>query len=463
MRRLIGAIVAIAALSASAQERGKLIESVRTRKDPSQTYTLYLPASYDAAKKHPVLLVFDPRGRATFAAEIFREAAEEYGWILISSNGTRSDESNEPNHAALRALLPELGYNAIDPRRVYATGFSGTAMLAWSLGIETKLLAGVIGVGGRMVDTIPPAKFPFAHYGFAGETDFNNSDMRAIDEHLQREGKVHRFQQFDGDHRWITSDLAREAVGYMELIAMKNGLRARDDALTAKLFDHDVANAAKWEAAGRGVDALRLHREIVRTYEGLRDVEASRAAVVRLERDVAVQREIKSQAQWDQFEQRFARDVFATIGNTFAVMRQGDMPPTSATVSRHFKIAELKRRAKADGPEGPTALRLLESAHAQLSFYLMRQLIDRREYALAAAVLGAATEIHPERPVTWYNLGAMQARAGDRKRALQSLEKAIELGYKDAAHLNADDDYAALREDERFKTLVARIEAARTP
>ena len=85
---------------------------------------------------------------------------------------------------------------AINPRRVYAAGFSGTAILSCAIGINTKAFAGVIGVGGRLVEHIPPAKFSFAHYGFAGESDFNNREMRVIDEMLEREGKTHRFQQF---------------------------------------------------------------------------------------------------------------------------------------------------------------------------------------------------------------------------------------------------------------------------
>ena len=49
------------------------------------------------------------------------------------------------------------------------------------MAILGPLAAGVIGVGGRVIDATPPAKFSFAHYGFAGEIDFNNSDMRQID------------------------------------------------------------------------------------------------------------------------------------------------------------------------------------------------------------------------------------------------------------------------------------------
>ena len=75
MRRALAASLILIAIGANAAERGKLVENVAARADAAQTYTLYLPSSYDAAKKHPLLLIFDPRGRGTKAAEIFRDAA----------------------------------------------------------------------------------------------------------------------------------------------------------------------------------------------------------------------------------------------------------------------------------------------------------------------------------------------------------------------------------------------------
>src|SRR5688572_19083640 len=219
-----------------------LTENVPTRTDPSQTYTLVLPSSYDPAKKHPLLLILDPRGRGTVAARIFAEAADEHGWIIVSSNGTRSDAGTEPNERALRALLPEVVQRyPVDIKRVYAAGFSGTAITAWSLGVRSNGLAGVIGVGGRLVEELPPAKFNFAHYGFAGDEDFNNREMRAVDARLT---VPHRYENFPGNHRWITPELARDAIRWMEVMAMKDNRRPRDEAFINTAYDRDVAAAA---------------------------------------------------------------------------------------------------------------------------------------------------------------------------------------------------------------------------
>jgi predicted esterase len=436
-------------------ERGTLVERVASRLDATQTYTLYLPTTYDAAKKQPLLFVFDPRGRGTIAAKIFKDAAEEHGWILISSNDTRSDDDGAANTRAVRALLPELNRYASDPRRIYAAGFSGTAILSCAIGVKTNAFVGVIAVGGRLVDEVPPAKYSFAHYGFAGDTDFNNREMRVIDAILDRAGKLHRFQQFTGTHQWIDSALAREAVDWMELIAMKEQRRALDAPFVAAAYERHMTAAKTWELAGKRVDALRRFREVASTFNGLHAIDDATAAATRLQAHVGVQRELKEIAKWDEFEAHYMNEVSAHVGTTFARLRQFDMPPTAAVLLREFRIADLQRRAKREGVEGVTARRVLEAMYTQTSFYLMRQLMEQRDYTLAAAVLGVATEIHPERWPAWYNLGAAQARSGDRRRALDALEKAVGAGFDDRAQLLADEDFASLREERRFQALLA--------
>jgi predicted peptidase len=162
-----------ALLLAATLATGTFVENIPTRADATQTYTLYLPTSYDAKKAWPLLLVFDPRGRGTPAAEIFRGAAEEYGWMLISSNQTRSDDDSAPNDRAVRALLAEAAAYSVDVKRIYATGFSGTAMLAWDVGIQTRRFAGVIGVGGLTIGSgLLVFETRMALRGMAEETRF---------------------------------------------------------------------------------------------------------------------------------------------------------------------------------------------------------------------------------------------------------------------------------------------------
>ena len=436
MRRVVLILFSLLGCPLSAQ----LVENVAARTDPTQTYTLFLPKSYDGKRPHPVLLVFDPRGRGTHAAQIFTGAAEEYGWIVISSNQTRSDGSHEPNERAIRALLPELGRYAVNVDRVYAAGFSGTAMMAWGVGIATGRLAGVIGVGGRFVPEVPPAKFNFAHYGFAGERDFNHREMRLVDEALEGRGVPHRFQPFDGEHQWIPPTLAREAFGWFEALAGN-----------PVAYEADLAAAD----ALRGLAALRRYRAIARTYVGRASAgpEEGRAEAHRtlsgkiaaLENDPAVQRELAEEQKGDEVEADYVRGLFERLPSILA----------AADLVKAFRIPDLRRRAGRGGGEGAAARRLLEAVYAQTSFRLTQQFFARREYARAAAVLGVAVAIHPERWDAWYNLAAAHARAGHRRQAFAALEKAIAAGFRKAKHLEADEDFASLRDDARFRKALA--------
>ena len=381
MRRL--ALILLLAFSASA---ATVTEKVVTRANPKETYTLVLPNGYDASKTYPLLLIFDPRGQATPAANVFKDAADEFGWILISSNGTRSDESWEPNERAINALWPEISRYPVNRDRVYATGYSGTTMAAWQLGIQLKGLAGVIAVCGRLVEEAPPKDFNFANYGFSGVRDFNNREMRAVDDLLEQLGKPHRFQSFDGGHEWPPSQLAREAFGWFELIAMKEKTRARDQTLIAKLYAHDFA-AAK---------TPRDYRAIVETYDGLHNIDEARATLQKLERDPAVQRAKQDEEKWDAFEADYFRENIARIPQIFAMLRQRDVAHAPASLMRQFKIEEMKQRAMKPGAEGAAARRILEAVYGQMAFYVARQFVERGEKEWAEAVQKVAKEIHPD-------------------------------------------------------------------
>ncbi|HEX8255057.1 MAG TPA: hypothetical protein VF846_18085 [Thermoanaerobaculia bacterium] len=368
MRILLALLLFAGSAAAAELERGRLIEKLVTRADAQQSYTLYLPTSYDPAKLHPALLVLDPLGRGTSGAEHFREAAEEYGWVLLSSNGTRSGDG-DANTRALAAMIPELDRYPIDRKRIYGAGFSGTAMLAWAVGIRAKLFHGVIGVGGRLVDVARPEDFPFAQYGFAGDADFNNREMREVHAILEAKGKVHRLEHFKGIHQWMSPELARDAAGWMELVAMKDGRRAKDEALIAKLYARDLAGTAALESAGQNLQALRRYRAIVRTFTGLHAVDEAVAAAARLEKPAAA--ELKEEAEWDDFERRFHAAVIDRLGATAARLHdEGKL--TRARLDRELRVPELRRRAAKPGPEGLAAQRLLGSING-----LVRMLVPQ--------------------------------------------------------------------------------------
>jgi chorismate mutase len=127
--------------------------------------------------------------------------------------------------------------------------------------------------------------------------------MRLLDRALT---SPHHLTIFAGGHVWLSSDLAIEAVEWIELQAMTKGLKPRDDKTIDQIF-------AKRTAA---VDAVAVDKAtflavqaIVADFEGLRDVSALAARAVVLGRDRSVRDALRKDRDDDAREERMLEDV----------------------------------------------------------------------------------------------------------------------------------------------------------
>ncbi|MBN1917949.1 MAG: hypothetical protein JW889_08585 [Verrucomicrobia bacterium] len=65
--------------------------------------------------------------------------------------------------------------------------------------------------------------------------------------------------------------------------------------------------------------------------------------------------------------------------------------------------------------------------------------------------------LRPNDAMVHYNLACSYALTGCKDEALQTLEHAINLGYRDAGFIMKDQDLASLHDDERFAQLLGRF------
>jgi len=138
----------------------------------SRTYILHVPPTYDLS--HPVPLVLSLHGGGGNAENQrrlsgFNRLADEHGFIVVYPNGTGrfrnvlltwnggtccgyAQENNVDDVGFIRALVAELQREyAVDPRRIYVTGFSNGGILAYRLACEASdLIAAIAPVAGTL-------------------------------------------------------------------------------------------------------------------------------------------------------------------------------------------------------------------------------------------------------------------------------------------------------------------------
>lgn len=101
-------------------------------------------------------------------------------------------------------------------------------------------------------------------------------------------------------------------------------------------------------------------------------------------------------------------------------------------------------------PDYVEALIPLAEAYTQKGLYQKGLLIDKR-----------LAKLCPEDSTVFYNLACSYALTGKKSQALETLKKAISLGYDDWQHLRKDHDLKSLVGDPQFEAITAGLKNSR--
>ncbi len=450
------------ALPAGALPTGEIVDPVPCAKFPGESYALYLPQAYTPERRWPVLYAFDARQHGRQVAELYRDAAERLGWIVVSSNNSRSDEPNDPNGAAMQAMWDDSHERfALAPHRAYATGFSGGARVACLLAqAHAGEVAGVIGHGGGFpVNRPPSASTPFAFFGLAGRRDFNFPELLRLDHTLGELGLDHHFEGFDGEHSWAPPEEAGLALEWMELLAMRCGLAPRNDTLIGEIWRHFLSRAQA-SAASDSVAAARGYDGLWRDFAGLRPADEL-AGIRRKLDDLRASPRFAAESA-AQTAEEIAQAAYLERAQSRLRGVLADTDDWNATrAARTLEIPQLRKQQEraATAYARDAAARSLASLFVETVFYLPRDLAARGDFGRALHLIEIAQEIRPDGAGAWYALGAMRARSGDPRGAVSALRRASETGRIEAEQLQSDPDLVGLRERGDFQKLLAKLRA----
>src|SRR5206468_11997180 len=164
---------------------------------------------------------------------------------------------------------------------------------------------GVIESSAGYPDSQHRKSVPFVVFGTAGTEDFNYLEMRLLDRALTT---PHRVVVFEGGHTLPPPPVALDAIEWLELQAMKSGVKPRDETLLDQLLvKRQEAIAASTSPAA----TVHLLEQLVSDFGGLRDVSAFAARAAELSKQKDVKSALARERSDDNAEARQVGDVFA--------------------------------------------------------------------------------------------------------------------------------------------------------
>ncbi len=346
-------LVAVSLALAQKLPAGQIIDRVTCAADPSQSYALFVPAAYTPSRAWPVIFAFDPGGRGRNPVERYQAAAEKYGYIVVGSNNSRNGSMEFPK--ILAAMTTDVAERlAVDPKRVYLAGMSGGARAAFQVALASKDVAGVIASSAGYPDNRIRKTLTFPVFATAGTEDFNHLEMRRLDATLTSPHYLHIFR---GGHVWLNSELAVEAIEWMEVQAMKAGLKPRDEAEIDRLF---AARKAAVDSGRVDKDTFLALQSIVDLFQGLRDVTALAARAADVGRDKSVRDALKRDNDADAREEATLRSINALADR----LRTDDRPQALSQLRQKWRDLSIQAKQPDDSLDRQLARRVLSALGA---------------------------------------------------------------------------------------------------
>ena len=457
---LIFAVVVLLCLQTSYAQSsiqpGQVTEKVALQSHPDESYALFLPSRYKAEQSWPTIFCLDPRARGKTAIERFVPAAEKYGYVVICSNNSR----NGLNWTTISEIFADLWEDThsrfrIDEKRTYAAGMSGGSRLASTFASRCRgCLAGVIGcAAGFPADITPDAKTPFAYFGIAGVDDFNFGEMWQLEKKLSQLPAPYQFVTFNGGHEWPPAEIIDQAMAWLTVQAMKSGAVTKDVTFLDEQFAARMAFAEQAFKAEQYLEAQKAFASIVRDFQGLRDITSALSKSESLNKSDQAKKESKAE------EELYTRQLREAGEIRMLWMKAPD--PEDSTPSRlnaNSRLEDLKR--KRDQPNDSKDRRFARRTLGDLligAYETSQASVRNNDYVTALANYQLAKAIDPKNANTSYEIARMYALKKQKKSALESLEEAVSLGFKDVARLKSEDAFSSIANEPRFQKLLTSM------
>jgi dienelactone hydrolase len=339
--------------------RGQVVDDVPAVDDQAQRFALYLPSTFRADRSWPLILAFDAGGRGRRAVERYQAAAERYGYIVAGSNNSRNGPWKRSLDAAKAMTADLTGRFPVDLKRIYTAGMSGGARVAMMVALHPEVIAGRVRpeIAGVLASSagFPSGEFResvgFPVFGTVGTEDFNYQEMTDLDQTLK---SPHRVVVFEGGHTWLSSELATEAIEWMEIQAMSSGMRPPDQTVIDDVFERRTKRA---DGLASGLARMREWQSIARDFRGLKNVSAldQRAAALSAQADVKAALDV---------ERADAEREDGMRAEVAALLEDVDTSSGVAKLQAHINALLSQSREATDSSSRRMARRVLTSLRA---------------------------------------------------------------------------------------------------
>jgi tetratricopeptide (TPR) repeat protein len=345
----------------------------------------------------------------------------------------------------------------LDEKRIYAAGFSGGSRFALALASSNEIIAGVIGCGAGLPNDnslIPSAKSSFVYYGVAGNRDMNWLEMFDLITFFNTRTQVIPYlRTFDGGHQWPSPEIAREAVEWINMQAMKNKLALPDSGYISFYSNKIKTLVNNLLSNGNKYDAARYMRYAIRDFSGSPVAREMARSLGLLENSKEYRDANREWSTIASLEKSKNENYMSSI---VKIVSSGSIPDTATAWWRREIGSLVTVKERGNKPTSEMASRLLNfisilCSEQGTAFY------RQERYDVSCFLFELCTWSDSENMNNYYNLARSLSHSNKKNEAVEALNKAIEHGFTTRKAVENEPAFDKIRNDEKFKSLFMKM------
>jgi hypothetical protein len=468
MKRLLPSafLLLVIAFVSQAQEpitlkKGIILDSLMVRDTVPETFSLYIPSSYDNSEAWPVIFVLDMKGNGREALQKFRSAAEKQKYLLAASNNLRDTLSISQNILISTRLMKTMAdLLPILKGRVYMAGFGTGGKMAGITPFFIKEIEGIISIGAPLNSGLFLEFYAssmrntpkFTLVGVVGREDHYYTTMLQGRKVLNSINFSNDLLIHDGGKELQTPIFIDRAVARLGLAAMRKGSVQKDSGLVARAFEEEYADFEQLMNEKRYPEAEVLITSMLSAYQTLVGTDSLAKQRRQLRRDKAFktkQREFKNlifkeELTQREYEYNLLQDLDALNYNNLGWW--------------NFQMKKLREyENKSSLQERQMGKRLISFINALVEDNIDLELARPRVDEEAVSLLWMIKTITDPTDFSYYlKIISDSARYEDFGTAIFYLEELLKQGFTDKEALYNLENTALLRITPEFNELVEK-------
>ncbi len=414
-------------------QRG-VTNTITSLNNPACSYSFYVPK--DSLFSYPVLLMLDPHAKGTYTVSLYQQLAEKYKVILISSNNIRNQMSLAEIELYINQIFNDAKeFLAIDTNRLYIAGFSGTARAVYELVTKSNTYKGAIAVGAG-TNYLPWKDSTFCLIQMAGYKDMNFQEIYESNLVLRNTSVLYMGFFYEAGHQWPPDTLMEYA--WLNFFAKSNYEVAKSFLLKMVNYAKKIPLRDSWKKTllYYGLKTLcyniKYYQEPFNEINNYLNSYESKNSLKQLQSLLKTEKKEKEQLAKNFIEK--------------------DSVWWSKTIMYYHEVKKKTYLSPFDYKD----IRLANFI-SLLAYSYSRSALQQHRMDLARKYLYIYQQIDPYNYDMLFLWSVYFAKLNQPRRSLDSLSKAIKIGFNDKLLLQNEPAFYSIKDSVKFLELVSKL------